>query len=239
MHFLVVLAFAAAQSPPAPFAAAAAAPPAQPAPAPQPSAGEQQRAALDQQRAAVRKQAELTGTRLKPWGAFSIDSGAAFDWAAGVPENAECEPLPDSEAGPLVEAASKEQSVDAKLLRAVIEQESGFHPCAVSAKGAQGLMQLMPATAEIFKLDDPFDPKQNIEAGARFLKQLLDRYGGDVTKALAAYNAGPNAENAEKIPETKAYVDAILTKIGIKPAAGPDVKRTGPQSIQTPKPIEN
>ena len=206
MHFLAALALLAAQD--------------------LPSSAEQQRAAIEQQRAAARKQAELAGARLTPWGGISVRDGPTFDSAA------ECEPQPDSDAAPLIDAASKEQSVDARLLRAVIEQESGFRPCAVSPKGAQGLMQLMRATAETFKVDDPFDPKQNIEAGARFLKQLLDKYGGDVAKALAAYNAGPNTENAvEKIPETKAYVDAILNKIGIK--------RTGPPSIQTPKPIEN
>ncbi len=175
------------------------------------SAAELQRAALEQQRAAARKQAELAGARLKPWGDISVQDGPTFDSAA------ECEALPASEAGTLVDAASKEQSVDAKLLRAVIEQESGFRPCAVSPKGAQGLMQLMPATAETLQVDDPFDPKQNIQAGAKFLKQLLDQYGGDVAKALAAYNAGPNTDNAaDRIPETKAYVDAILTKIGLK-----------------------
>jgi soluble lytic murein transglycosylase-like protein len=93
-------------------------------------------------------------------------------------------------------------------------------------------MQLMPGTADFLQVTDPLDPKQNIEAGAKYLKQLLDKNGGDVTKALGAYNAGPNADNpADKIPETKAYVDAILTKMGIK--------RTDPPSIQTPKPIGN
>lgn len=209
---------AAAQSPPP----AAAQPPA----GPPPNAAELQRASLDQQRAAARKQAELTGARLKPWGDISVQDGLTFN------STAECDAMPPPEAGTLVDTASKEQSVDARLLRALIEQESGFRPCAVSPKGAQGLMQLMPATVETLKVDDPFDPKQNIQAGAKFLKQLLDKYGGDVAKALAAYNAGPNTDNAaDKIPETKAYVDAILKKIGLK--------HTDPPSIQTPKPIGN
>jgi soluble lytic murein transglycosylase-like protein len=188
---------------------------------------ELQRAAMEQQRAAARKQAETAGARLKPWGELIVEPGPAFESA-----KPECDALADSIAAPLVEGAAKEQSVDAKLLRAVIDQESGFHPCAISPKGAQGLMQLMPGTAAIFQVEDPFDPKQNIEAGAKYLKQLLDKNGGDVAKALGAYNAGPNSDDpADKIPETKAYVEAILSKMGIK--------RTGPQSIQTPKPIEN
>jgi soluble lytic murein transglycosylase-like protein len=93
-------------------------------------------------------------------------------------------------------------------------------------------MQLMPATADSLQVDDPFDPKQNMEAGAKYLKQMLDKFGGDITKALGAYNAGPNSDDpANRIPETKNYVNSILTKMGIK--------HTDPQSIQTPKPIEN
>lgn len=183
---------------------------------------------MEQQRAAVRQQADAVGARLKPWGNLLVESGPGFESTAAA---AACEPLADDAAAPLIDAASKEQSVDAKLLRAVIEQESAFRPCALSPKGAQGLMQLMPATAETFHVADPFDPKENIAAGAKFLKQLLEKYGGDVSKALAAYNAGPNTEDAARIPETKAYVDAVLTKMGIK--------RTDQPSIRTPKPIEN
>ena len=132
----------------------------------------------------------------------------------------------------LVEIGPGEGALTLPLLRAVIDQESGFHPCAVSPKGAQGLMQLMPGTADLLQVADPFDPKENIEAGAKYLKQLLDKNGGDISKALGAYNAGPNADDPSgKIPETKAYVDAILTKMGIK--------RTDPPSIPTPKPIGN
>jgi soluble lytic murein transglycosylase-like protein len=188
---------------------------------------EQQRAALEQQRAAIRKQAESAGARMTPWAETTIETGPTFDSASS-----DCPALADSVVGPLVETAAKDQGLDAKLLRAVIEEESGFHPCAVSAKGAQGLMQLMPATAEDFQVSDPFDPKENITAGAKYLKQLLDKYGGDIAKALGAYNAGPNTDDpAAKVPETKGYIDAILTKMGIK--------RTDPPSSRTPKPIEN
>jgi soluble lytic murein transglycosylase-like protein len=143
--------------------------------------------------------------------------------------------LADAVAAPLIDGAAQQAGVDSKLLRAVIDRESAFRPCATSPKGAQGLMQLMPATAEELNVDDPFDPKQSIDAGAKYLKQLLDRYKGDVPQALAAYNAGPSAADLAKgvpeIPETRAYVDAILQKLGIK--------RTDPPSIPTPKPIEN
>jgi soluble lytic murein transglycosylase-like protein len=192
-----------------------------------PNPGEQQRAAVNQQRDAVRKQAESAGTWLKPWGAAGVEPGPTFESV-----NAGCEPLAESVVSPMIEAASKEQAVDGKLIRAVMDEESALRPCAISSKGAEGLMQLMPATAEELQVADPFDPKQSIAGGAKYLKQLLDKNGGDVAKALAAYNAGPNADDlGSKIPETKAYVDAILSRMGIK--------HTDPPSIQTPKPIEN
>jgi soluble lytic murein transglycosylase-like protein len=191
------------------------------------TAAELQRSAVEQQRAAAQKQAENTGARLKPWGEVTVEAGPSFEAA-----NPQCDALAESIATPLVDGAAKEQGVDSKLLRAVIDQESGFHPCAISPKGAQGLMQLMPGTAAVFQVGDPFDPKENIQAGAKYLKQLLDKNGGDIAKALGAYNAGPNADDpAAKIPETKAYVDAILVKMGIK--------RIDQPSIQMPKPIEN
>jgi len=89
----------------------------------------------------------------------------------------------------------------------------------VSKKGALGLMQLMPATVVGLNVEDPFDPKENVDAGARFLKQLLQRYGGDVALALGAYNAGPArvdaAGDVPAIPETMDYVNDILTQIGL------------------------
>jgi soluble lytic murein transglycosylase-like protein len=104
------------------------------------------------------------------------------------------------------------------LLRAVIERESAYRPCVVSPAGAQGLMQLMPATAGEFGVDNPFDPGQNIDAGAKYLKQLMERYKGDLGLALAAYNAGPTtvdrSAGSPAIPETQDYVRAILDKLG-------------------------
>jgi hypothetical protein len=146
-----------------------------------------------------------------------------------------CEPLSEETVAPLIESAARAQKLPAKLLRSVIVQESAFRPCAVSRKGAQGLMQLMPATAEQYAVDDPFDPAANLGAGAKFLRQLIDKYGGDLARALAAYNAGPAAVDEIKgipdIKETREYVEAILGKVGIK--------RLDPPSIPMPKPIEN
>jgi soluble lytic murein transglycosylase-like protein len=135
----------------------------------------------------------------------------------------------------LLGVAATSQHVDPKLLRGVVIQESGFRPCAVSSRGALGLMQLMPATAEQFQVADPFDARQNIEAGARYFKELLDRYKGDIPLALAAYNAGPGAVDAAKgipdIPETRDYVRSILEMVPITPSV--------PPQIPTPKPTGN
>ena len=136
----------------------------------------------------------------------------------------DCDPLPAEQLDSLVEEAAQKTGVEAHLVRAVIDKESAGRPCALSAKGAEGLMQLMPATAEEFNVDDPFDPKQNVEAGARLLKSLLERYQNDPALALGAYNAGPDrvdqAGGVPRIPETADYVTAILEKLGLKKATG-------------------
>jgi hypothetical protein len=128
-----------------------------------------------------------------------------------------CAPLPDPEVESLVGETAKRDGVNSDLLRTVMQQESGFRPCAVSSKGALGLMQLMPTTAEQFGIANPFDAASNVDAGARFLKQLLNRYGGDVPKALGAYNAGPSKVDAAgtvpAIPETMEYVRQILATL--------------------------
>jgi soluble lytic murein transglycosylase-like protein len=132
-----------------------------------------------------------------------------------------------AEAEPLIVAAASMQKVDAALVRAVIRQESGFRPCAVSTSGAMGMMQLMPQTAAQYNVADPFDPELNINGGVQYLKDLLARYKGDVKLALAAYNAGPgrvdgNAGGVPAIPETQDYVRRIMSefdKTQAKPAA--------------------
>jgi soluble lytic murein transglycosylase-like protein len=101
----------------------------------------------------------------------------------------------------------------------VAQQESGFRSCAVSQKGAMGLMQLMPATAQQLGVHDPFDPAESLSSGAHLLKELLARFNGDTALALGAYNAGPErvAESGgvPQIPETIRYVEQILSKLPI------------------------
>lgn len=168
---------------------------------------ERQKASVAAQRQSIRRQAELAGDWMLP-----------FDGARYV--DTPCEPIADAVVSPIIESASKAQKVEPKLLRAVIDQESGFHPCAMSSTGAKGLMQLMPETANQFSVRDVFNPRENIEAGATFLKQLLDRYNGDLPQALAAYNAGPRRVDESggipDIPETRNYVESILGKLKIK-----------------------
>jgi len=156
-------------------------------------------------------------------GAFFVlapPAGLGANVPAPAPDTADCESLPSSEVDTLVEHAAKRQDLDEKTLRAVIQQESAFRPCAVSPKGAMGLMQLMPATASQFGVPNPFYPASNVEAGARFLKQLLVRYGGDLTLALGAYNAGPAKVDAAagipNIPETQDYVRQVLSALPVK-----------------------
>jgi len=115
----------------------------------------------------------------------------------------------------IIENAAVSAAVEPNLLRAVIVVESGFNSRAVSKRGAVGLMQLMPATASRYGVSNPFDARQNVHGGARYLKFLIDRFGHDVRLALAAYNAGEDAvqRNGGQIPpfsETMAYVPRVL-----------------------------
>jgi soluble lytic murein transglycosylase-like protein len=115
----------------------------------------------------------------------------------------------------IIEHAAVSSAVESNLLRAVIVVESGFNSRALSKRGAVGLMQLMPATASRFGVSNPYDPRENIHGGARYLKFLIDRFGHDVRLALAAYNAGEEAvdRNGGQIPpftETMAYVPRVL-----------------------------
>lgn len=108
---------------------------------------------------------------------------------------------------------ARQYRLDPALLRAVVKAESDFDPGAVSRKGAVGLMQLMPHTAASHRVADPFDPIQNIRAGAKQLRRLVNRYDGDLHLALAAYNAGAQRVKGNKVPrirETRAYVQKVL-----------------------------
>jgi hypothetical protein len=127
-----------------------------------------------------------------------------------------CDPVPQPQLFQMIQAAAQQQGVDPALVREVARQESAFRPCAVSNKGAEGLMQLMPATQAQFDVTDPFDPNQSLDAGTKLLKQLLDRYHGDLSLALSAYNSGAGrvdkAGGIPDIPETKNYVFSILNR---------------------------
>jgi soluble lytic murein transglycosylase-like protein len=113
----------------------------------------------------------------------------------------------------LVREAAERHQVDPALVRAVIETESNWNPTAISRKGALGLMQLIPTTAQRFGANDAFSPKQNVEAGVSYLKTLLERYNGNLDLALAAYNAGEGAvDRAHGVPsyrETRNYVQRV------------------------------
>lgn len=110
---------------------------------------------------------------------------------------------------------SAKYGVEEALVRAVIRMESGGQTGAVSPKGAMGLMQLMPGTARMLGVDDPFDPVQNIEGGIKYLSQLSDKYDGDLVKTLAAYNAGPGRVDSHggvpPFAETQKYVKNVLS----------------------------
>jgi len=109
---------------------------------------------------------------------------------------------------------SRDHGMDPSLVKAVMKAESNFNPNAVSSKGAQGLMQLMPSTAKLMKVNNPFDPEENIKGGTKYLKMLGDIFNGDMELILAAYNAGPNRviEHNMKVPpieETRTFIKKV------------------------------
>ena len=116
-----------------------------------------------------------------------------------------------SEMQDVIDFCADKYNIDNELIRAMIQVESGWQVDAVSNKGAQGLMQLMPKTAAMLGVDDPFDPVQNIEGGVRYISDLTDKYRGDIEKALAAYNAGPARVDSGNIPDvSKRYIRNIM-----------------------------
>jgi soluble lytic murein transglycosylase-like protein len=132
-------------------------------------------------------------------------------------------PPPASTLDDFVSAASSRNNIDPDLILSVIRAESGFNPSAVSPKGAQGLMQLMPGTAALLGVQNALDPATNVEGGTRYLGQLLTRYHNDLSLALAAYNAGPDrVEQYRGVPpyrETRVYVAKIIRDFNRKKIA--------------------
>ena len=123
----------------------------------------------------------------------------------------------------IVREAAERNKVDPALVKAVISTESGWNPRAVSNKGAVGLMQLEPGTAQRYGVNNSFDPAQNVEGGTKYLRSLLDRYNGDLTKSLAAYNAGERTVDVNggvpAIPETQRYVRKVTDRY-FQPGSG-------------------
>jgi soluble lytic murein transglycosylase-like protein len=140
--------------------------------------------------------------------------GAAPAAGAAAPAGASGGPV-DGQFSDLINAAAQKYGVDPALLKGLIKQESGFNPNAKSPAGAAGLCQLMPGTAAALGCSNPLDPAQAIDAGAKYLGQQLKAFGGDVRKALAAYNAGPGAvQRYGGVPpyaETQNYVRSVMS----------------------------
>jgi hypothetical protein len=169
---------------------------------------------LGQQRASVQTQAKAAGASMIPWTPPTASAPRQLDSIMLQPQ---CDPIAQPELGDMIASAANKNGVDASLVREVARQESGFRPCVVSPKGAEGLMQLMPATQDQFQVNDPFNPTSSLDAGTKLLKQLLDRYHGDLSLALSAYNAGAGtvdrAGGIPQIPETQKYVSNIMSRL--------------------------
>ena len=160
---------------------------------------------------------------------------APADSHASIPAHAESAKFPSSKSVPapplnqVVNTASAAYHLDPDLVNSVIHAESGFNSRAVSSKGARGLMQLMPGTANQLGVNDAFDPQANVTGGSRYLRELLERYNFDLVKALAAYNAGPQrVEQYRGVPpfrETRAYVARIVHEYNTKKIAQEKIAR--------------
>jgi soluble lytic murein transglycosylase-like protein len=177
------------------------------------------RAAMDasiaKQRASIEQQIKFIKSPVPP---AIPPSFAVSSFSVPPPVAYACEPVAQPELTKMIDNVAREHAIDPALVREVARQESAFRPCAVSPKGAEGLMQLMPATQAQLEVHDPFNPQESLSGGAKLLKQLLDRYHGDLALALSAYNAGMTRVDktftVPEIPETKGYVTDILGRLG-------------------------
>lgn len=151
-----------------------------------------------------------------------------------------CQQSSPEELESTIQFAADREGLTPNLLRGVIRRESAFWPCAVSHKGAMGLMQLMPQTAAELGVQNPFDPQQSISGGARYLGGLLRRFDGDLPNALAAYNAGPERvdqyNGPPPFPETKQYIRAILRELGLMPKEAFQPDTSVPAGVKLPAP---
>lgn len=177
----------------------------------------------------VERQDAMTLLRLEGGGTIAVPSARISNWSELPPQKSPQQRAAAlgrgqlwkraaGEYAQLIGAAAARHGVDPALLTAVAQVESAFDPLAISPKGAAGLMQLMPATAERFGVRDVFDVAQNVEGGTRYLAWLLERFGGDPELALAGYNAGEGAVDRHGgIPpyrETRSYVTQVLAGVG-------------------------
>jgi soluble lytic murein transglycosylase-like protein len=165
----------------------------------------------------------------------TINSRAAAAHLATAPE-------PPTRLERIVHEVAEKHSIDPALVKAVISTESGWNPFAISSKGAIGLMQLVPGTAQRFGIGNLFDPAQNVEAGTTYLKSLLERYNGDLEKSLAAYNAGERAVDRSggvpRIWETQKYVRKV-TDAYFRPGSGRDPSAWDPKHTSVRREVDS
>ena len=163
-----------------------------------------------------------------------VDPVSDLEVTGALPEPppAPAPPLKSSSFDPLIEKYANHYSLDPSLIKSIIATESGFNPRAVSPKGARGLMQLMPATAERLGVSNSFDPEQNIRGGVKHFRTLMDSFNNDITLSLAAYNAGENlVQRLGRVPqirETRNYIQSVTSRL--------EMKDTDPAAEQEPAP---